>query len=129
MSNLVNIITKISGKNHATNNNNINNNAGKMSFDRSRAKNPDDTPFGPNEYCWSHSYHVNFNHSNENWKYQAEGYKTEATRANLMGRKNKNKDLVKGLWQFEPGEKKSKDINIVNNLNEISKNPPGTIVP
>ena len=97
MSNLVNIITKIAGKNHATDNNNNNSNAGKVSFDRSRAKNQDDIPFNPNGYCWTHRYRVHFNHSSENCKYKAEGQKTEATRANTMGETNKNKYWVKGL--------------------------------
>ena len=38
-----------------------------------------------------------------------------------MGETNKNKYCVKGLWRFRPGEKKPKEINIVNNLNQISK--------
>ena len=82
MSNVVNIINKTSGNNYATNNNNSNRNAGKISFDRSRAKNSDDTPFYPNGYCWTHGYHIHFNHSTANCKYQAEGHKTEATHAN-----------------------------------------------
>ena len=44
MSNLVSITTKIAEKNHATDNNNNNGNAGKGLFDRSREKNPDNTP-------------------------------------------------------------------------------------
>ena len=58
-------------KNHATDNNNNNSNAGKVSFDRSRANNPDDTPFNPNGYCWTHGYCVHFNHSSVNCKYKA----------------------------------------------------------
>ena len=38
-----------------------------------------------------------------------------------MGGTNKNKDWVKGLWWFVPGEKKSKEINIINNLNQTFK--------
>ena len=106
MSNLVNIITKISGNNYATNSSN--NNAGKISLDRSRAKNPDDTSFDPNGYCCTHGYSVHLNHSSANCKYQAEGHKTEATRANSMGGMNKNKDWVKGIRRFGPGENKSK---------------------
>ena len=33
----------------------------------------------------------------------------------------KKKDWVKGIWRFGPGEKKSKEINIVINLNQIPK--------
>ena len=80
MSNIVNIITKISSKNNA--NNNSNNKAEKISFDRSWAKNLDNTPFNKNGYCWTHGYYAHFNHSGANCKYQAEGQKTEATRAN-----------------------------------------------
>ena len=38
-----------------------------------------------------------------------------------MGGTNNNKHWVKRLWQFRPEEKKSKENNIVNNLNQISK--------
>ena len=38
-----------------------------------------------------------------------------------MGGTNKNKDWVKALWQFGPEEKKSKEINIINNLNQTFK--------
>ena len=56
MPNLVNIITKISSKNKS--NNSSNNKAENLSFDKSRAKNPDDTPFDQNEYFWTHGYCV-----------------------------------------------------------------------
>ena len=64
ITNLVNIITKIASKNNATNSSN--NKAEKLSFDRSRAKNPDDTPFDKNGYFWTHSYCVHLNHSSAN---------------------------------------------------------------
>ena len=66
MSNLVNIITKIASKNMV--NNSSNNKAEKLSFNRSRAKNPDDTPYNQNGYCWTHGNCVHFNHSSANWK-------------------------------------------------------------
>ena len=97
MSNLVNIITKLSGNNHATNNNNKNGNAGKVSFDRWKGKNPDDTLFDPNGYCWTHRYRVHFNHISANCKYKAEVQNTEATRANTIRGMRRNKDWVKGL--------------------------------
>ena len=64
ISNLVNIITKISSKNNATKSNN--NKAERLSLDRSRVKNLDDTPFNQNGYFWTHGYRVHFNHSSAN---------------------------------------------------------------
>ena len=84
-------------KKNATDNNSNNGNVGKVSFDRSRAKNPDNTSFDPNEYFWTHIYGIHFNHINARCKYKSEGRKTEATRVNTMGGKSKNKYWVKGL--------------------------------
>jgi hypothetical protein len=60
-----------------------------------KLKNPDDTPFDPNGYCWTHGYRVHFDHSSAQCKWKKDGHIVCATRANNMGGSQKNKDWVK----------------------------------
>ena len=92
MSNLVSIITKKFRKNHATDKNKKNGNAGKGLIDMAMAQNSDNTTFDPNGNCWTHKYRIYFNHISARCKYMAEGYKTEATCENTMRGNSKNKD-------------------------------------
>ena len=60
-----------------------------------KLKKPDDTPFDPNGYCWSHGYRVHFDHNSPNCKYKRDGHIVCATRANNMGGSQRNKEWIK----------------------------------
>ena len=83
MSNLVNIITKFSGKNHATNSNNTN--AGKLSFDRSREK-IQTIPYSIQMYTAGHTVIVYIS-------------TTAVQTASTRWRYKKRKQLLKTQWE------------------------------
>ena len=45
----------------------------------------------PNDYCWTHGYHVKLGHTSATCTNKAEGHQISATRSNTMGGSTKNK--------------------------------------
>ena len=98
--NLMMIITKMSGGKTPTTDDLAGANGGGGHINQNgyqhKRRNPDDTPFDPNGYCWSHGYRVHFDHSSSTCKFKKAATKImrqekiiwEAARTTKIGSKS-----------------------------------------